>query len=119
MKTKAALIFAVLTIAASIMALPALANDENEAEVKAKIEALVDEYINSCNAKSELLSSRSENIRRSARRSCLKASYCRHNREELIQDMLDSKVAPKPYKVQLFLSERFSKDSATNGIAGK
>lgn len=118
MKTTAILI-TILAIAASICTLPALAETTNQTEVRAKLEALVDEYINSCDAKSELLSSRSENIRNSARRSCMKASYCRNNREELIQEMLDRKIDPKSYKVRLFLSERFTKDSMTAGIAGK
>ena len=119
MKTKTMVLITALAIAAAIFTLPALADDSNQAEMRAKLEALVDEYINSCDAKSEMLSSRSENIRNSARRSCIKASYCRNNRDELIQDMLDRKIDPKSYKVRLFLSERFSKDSMTNGVAGK
>jgi hypothetical protein len=119
MKTKETILITALAIAAAIYALPALADDSNQAEVMAKLEALVDEYINSCDAKSEMLSSRSENIRNSARRSCMKASYCRNNKEELIRDMLDRNIDPKPYKVRLFLSERFSKDSMVNGVAGK
>jgi hypothetical protein len=119
MKTKSTIIITALALAAAIFSLPALADDSNQAEVRAKLEALIDEYINSCDAKSEMLSSRSENIRNYARRSCMKASYCRNNKAELIQEMLDRNVEPKSYKVRLFVSERFSKDSLTDGLAGK
>jgi hypothetical protein len=119
MKTKSTTLITALAIAAATFTLPALAGDSNQTEMKAKLEALVDEYIKSCDAKSEMLSSRSENIRNSARRSCMKASYCRNNREELIQEMLDRKIEPKQYKVRLFLSERFSNDSMSRGLADK
>ncbi len=118
MKKKSTIILAALVLTATIFSLPALANDEDQAQAKAKLEALVDEYIESCDAKSEMLGSRSENIRRSARISCLKASYCRHNKSELIQDMLDRKIEAKPYKVRLFVSERFKRDSMITGLAG-
>ncbi len=119
MKRKATIIMTALALVAAIFALPALAEDSKQAAVRAKLEALVDEYINSCDAKSEMLSSKSENIRNYARHSCMKASYCRYNKAELIQEMLDRNVEPKSYKVRLFVSERFRKDSLTSGMAGK
>ena len=56
--------------------------------MKAELETLVDKYIASCEAKSALLSSNSENIRRSATLACLKATYCRHHRKELVDEMV-------------------------------
>ena len=119
MRTNATIIFTVMMLTAIVCAVPALANDKNDAEVRAKLEALVDEYIDSCNAKSELLGSSSENIRRSASISCMKASFSHHHKAELIQEMLDSKIEPKPYKVRHFLSEKFQDSSPTTGLADK
>ena len=119
MRTKATVIFITMILTVFVCAGPALANDENEAVRRAKLEALVDAYTNSCNAKSELLASSSENIRRSATVSCMKASFCRHNRTVLIQEMLDNNIEPKPYKVQHFLSKKYNENSLTTGLAGK
>ena len=119
MKTIATIIFTLVMLTGVITAIPALAADKNEAELRAKLVALVNQYIDSCNAKSELLNSSSENIRRAAAVSCLKASYCSHHKMELIQEMLDSGVEPKSYKVRLFLSEKFSENSLSTGLAGR
>jgi hypothetical protein len=66
----------------------------------------VEEYIACCEAKSALRSSRSEKIRRSATRSCMKAAYCRHSIEALVEAMLENNIEPKAYKVHLFLNDR-------------
>lgn len=117
MRINTIIIFTAMMLTAVVCAVPALASDKNEAEARAKLVVLVDEYIDSCNAKSALLGSSSENIRRSATISCMKASYSRHNKAELIQEMLDSNVEPKPYKIQHFLSEKFNENSLTTGLA--
>jgi hypothetical protein len=49
----------------------------------------------------------------------MKASYSRHNKAELLQEMLDSNIEPKAYKVQLFLSEKFNENSLTTALAGQ
>jgi hypothetical protein len=119
MRKNAIILITVFLLTAFVCAVSALASDKDEAEVRAKLEALVDEYIDSCNAKSDLLGSNSENIRRSATVSCMKASYSHHNKVELIQEMLDSNVEPKQYKVRHFLSEKFKDSSPTTGLVGK
>ena len=86
---------------------PVLGQDTMDAKKRAELEALVDNYIASCEAKSALLSSSSETIRRSATRACLKATYCRHHHKALIDEMVKQNIDPKPYKVQRFLSEKF------------
>jgi hypothetical protein len=69
--------------------------------------AMVEVYILSCENKAILGSSRSINIRKSAMLSCLKGSFCRHSKEELVNAMLKNGIEPKPYKVRHFLNERF------------
>ena len=65
----------------------------------------IDRYIVSSGAKSEMLNSRSENIRKSAVRSCRIASFCVTFKEALVNEMLENDIEPKPYKVSQFLSE--------------
>ena len=97
----------VIVLTAFFGGLPAHGNSIKGGETKAKLESLVDEYIASCDAKSAMRSSRSENIRRSANRSCMKATYCRSTREELVKEMLENNIEPKAYKVHLYLNEKF------------
>jgi hypothetical protein len=107
MKANTATIFSMIVIALMLCAAPVLGQDTMTAEMKAKLEALVDKYITSCEAKSALLRSNSENIRRSATLACLKATYCRHHRQQLVDELVKQNIEPKPYKVQRFLSEKF------------
>ena len=107
MRTKTAIVMLVIVLTAFLGALPAHGNSTKGGETKAKLESLVDEYIASCDAKSALRNSRSDNIRRSVNRSCMKAAYCRNSREELVREMLENNIEPKAYKVRLYLNEKF------------
>ena len=107
MKANTTTIFSIIVLTLVLCAVPVLGQDTMDAEMKAELEALVDKYIASCEAKSALLSSKSENIRRSATLACLKATYCRHHRKELIDEMVKQNIEPKPYKIRHFLSEKF------------
>ena len=90
-----------------IFAMPAIGDDTKTIETRAKLETLIDRYIVSCGAKSELLNSRSDAIRKSAIRSCRIANFCFTSREVLIKEMLENNVEPKHYKVSRFLHEKF------------
>ena len=90
-----------------IFAMPAIGDDTKTLEIRAKLETLIDRYIVSCGAKSELLNSRSNTIRKSAIRSCRIANFCLTSREVLIKEMMEKNIEPKHYKVNLFLNEKF------------
>ena len=90
-----------------IFAMPAIGDDTKTIETRAKLETLIERYIVSCVAKSELLNSRSDAIRKSAIRSCRIANFCLTSREVLIKEMLENNVEPKHYKVSRFLNEKF------------
>mgnify|MGYP003574040587 FL=1 len=90
-----------------IFAMPAIGDDTKTIETRAKLETLIDRYIVSCGAKSELLNSRSNTIRKSAIRSCRIANFCLTSREVLIKEMMEKNIEPKHYKVTLFLNEKF------------
>ena len=90
-----------------IFAMPAIGDDTKTIENRRELEALVDRYIISCGAKSELLNSRSDAIRESSIRACRIANFCLTSREILISEMLGNNIEPKHYKVSRFLKEKF------------
>lgn len=94
-------------LVAMIFSMPALGDDTKVLETRAKLEALLDKYVVSCSAKSEMLNSRSETIRKSAIRSCRIASFCVTSKEALVDEMLANNIEPKSYKVSQFLNEKF------------
>lgn len=96
-----------IILATMIFDMPAIGDDTKTIETRTKLETLIDRYIVSCGAKSELLNSRSDAIRNSAIRSCRIANFCLTSREVLIKEMLENNIEPKPYKVRRFLNEKF------------
>jgi hypothetical protein len=54
-----------------------------------------------------MLNSRSENIRKSAIRSCRIASFCVTSKEALVKEMLENNIEPKSYKVSRFLNAKY------------
>ena len=108
MRTKITILGFVIVLTAILCQIPAQGSNTKALTTKARLEALVDEYIACCEAKSALRNSRSEKIRQSAVRSCMKAAYCKHSKDELVEVMLENNIAPKAYKVRLFLNERFN-----------
>ena len=108
MRTKRTIVMFAIALTAVFCPIPALGNNTEAVETKVRLEALVEEYIACCEAKSALRSSRSEKIRRSAMRSCMKADYCRHSKQELVEAMLENNIEPKAYKVRHFLNDSFN-----------
>jgi len=107
MRVKASMVLSAIALVLVIFAMPAIGDDSKLLETQAQLETLVDRYIASCGAKSEMLNSRSENIRRSAIRSCRIANFCVTSKETLVKEMLKNNIEPKPYKVSQFLNEKY------------
>jgi len=82
---------------------PAIGDD-----YRAALEVIVDEYIASCEAKSVMLESGSEKIRKAAMLACLKATFCRNCKVRLIDVLVANGVTPKPHAVQAFLNDQFN-----------
>jgi hypothetical protein len=115
MKIKAIMILSAMVIAGMMVKGPALGDETN----RAHLEAIVDNYISACEAKSEMLNSGSENIRRAAMLSCLRATFCRKSKSKLIDEMVARNVEPKPYKVHHFLNARFKEVIDSSQLALK
>ena len=107
MKTKSRMGMLVVVLTAILCPGLALGNDTETVEIRARLVALVDAYIASCEAKSALHSSRSENIRQTAMRSSKIAAFCQNSKAELVEAMLENNIEPKAYKVRYFLNARF------------
>ena len=107
MRAKATVLILVVALSTMVLAMPALGEDTQTLQTRAKLEALIDRYVISCGAKSEMLNSRSHTIRTSAIRSCRIANFCLTSREALVKEMLENNIEPKPYKVSKYLNEKF------------
>jgi hypothetical protein len=112
MKINAIFILSAMAVVATVMALPALGGDTT----RSKLEAIVEDYISNCEAKSAFLNSSSVNIRRSAMRACLKAVFYKSTKAELIDALVANNIAPKPYKVRRFLNARFNEVVASKDM---
>ena len=114
MKRKAIVILLVMAVAGMMMAGPARGSDN-----RAELEAIVNEYIAACEAKSAMLNSRSENIRQAAIRACLRATFCRNSKAVLIDELVANHVVPKDHTVHHYLNARFNKHVSIRELAIK
>jgi hypothetical protein len=114
MKRNAILVFLALVVAGMMMTGPARGGDN-----RAELEAVVNEYIAVCEAKSMMLNSSSENIRRAAMHACLRATFCRNSKAVLIDEMVANNVAPKEHTVHHYLNARFKQIVSAGEMALK
>jgi len=70
-------------------------------------ELLLDQYIDKCNAKIEMKNSSLENICRAAAIAMLKGTFANTYKQELVSGMIEEEISPKPYKLQVYLNDRF------------
>ncbi len=107
MKARIAMALCVFFLIATLFPIKVLGNNTSTVARKAKLEALLEEYIACCEAKSKLRGSQSAKIRHSAMRSRMKAAYYRKSKAQLVEVMLENNIEPKAYKVRYFLNDRF------------
>ena len=70
-------------------------------------EQLLDEFVDKCEAKTGMVRSRLENIRRDAGVAVVKGAFAKTYRKELVSSMMEDEVGPKFYKVKLYLNKLF------------
>jgi hypothetical protein len=114
MKRNASVLLLVMVVAGIIMTGPALGGDS-----RAELEAIVDDYIAACEAKSAMLNSSSENLRRDAMHACLRATFCRNSKARLIDELVANDVAPKEHTVHHYLNARFNEVVSAKELALK
>ena len=114
MERKAIAVLLVMVVAGIMIAGPARGSDN-----RAQLEAIVNQYIATCEAKSAMLNSSSENIRRAAMLTCLRATFCRNSKAVLIDEMVANHVAPKEHTVHHYLNARFNEVVGAKELALK
>ncbi len=93
-------------LALSLVVLPVIGGDDVQLR-KAFFEFAIDDEIVKCRKGASLRESRSINLRLKGHREASMALFLETHREELVADMLAAGLAPKTYKVQRFLNDRF------------
>lgn len=74
----------------------------------------IDKEISCCQNKRFLQTSRSDNLRMEGHRAASEALFLESQKNELVKEMVASGLEPKPYKVHLFLNEKFCKTCYAN-----
>jgi len=69
---------------------------------------IVDNYIQNCEAKAEMLDSRSLNIRKSAMRATLKGAFIQSNRTTMIKHLMEKNVPLNVPRIQYHLNQMFN-----------
>ena len=71
-------------------------------------EDAIDDEIARSRQMASLLTSRSANLRKKGHREASMAMFLETHRDRLVNDMMAMNLAPKDYKVERFLNDRFS-----------
>ena len=114
MERKAIVVLLVMVVAGIMMTGPARGSDN-----RVQLEAIVNKYIANCESKFAMLNSSSENIRRAAVLTCLRATFCRNSKAALIDEMVANHVAPKEHTVHHYLNARFNEVVSAEKLALK
>ena len=115
MKINAILILSSMVMAGMVVTVSTLGGDTN----RAALEALVNDYIAGCEAKSAMIESRSKNIRRAAVQAFVRATFCRDSKAMLIDELVSNNVTPKAHTVHHYLNARFNKILSAGKLALK
>ncbi len=96
-----------------LLAVPVMGDEEADS-LKTYYEAAIDEEIIQSRQMTSLMTSRSPNLRQKGHREANMAMYLETHRDELVVDMMEMNLEPKTYKVERYLSDRFSQTSYAN-----
>lgn len=70
--------------------------------------AFVDNYVQKCEAKAEMLDSGSSNIRRNAMQATVKGAFIQSNRDAMIQYLKENNVPLNVDRIQYHLNQKFA-----------
>ena len=70
--------------------------------------AFVDNYIQKCEAKAEMLDSKSLNIRENAMRATIKGAFVQSNRPSMIKYLMDKNVPLNAERIKYHLNRKFT-----------
>ena len=116
MKINATIIAVVTILAVAFVTTPVAGEDTVPIDLAGKYEVLIDDTIAKCLGKGRHLDSRSQNLRRAAIISCLKAGYLKAHKKELTAYLVDAKAVPSSGIVQYHLNKKFYETFRPNEI---
>ena len=87
------------------------AKPQPENQLEKYYEARIAEKIAKYQSKTELAKSRSKNLRLDAAIATEKATFLSLNKDILVKEMVEQNVGRKPYKIDVFLNQKFSDDN--------
>ena len=76
--------------------------------MSSKYHELVDNFLEQCQNKIFLSTSKSESVRNCAAEARLKKSFVETHKEKLIAEMVHNRIEQKPYKIKYFLNQKFN-----------
>lgn len=86
---------------------PAFGGDGSAASLSDYYRAAIDHEIESCLEKTSLQNSRSDQLQRKGHLEASKARFLMTHRDHLVDEMVESDIERKPYKIQRYLNEQF------------
>ena len=106
---KKRVVFAVLMIVflMSFTISSAMGETDIESVKRILLTYLIDDYIQKCQSKCKFSDSRSKNIRKAAALAALKAEYLKANKKKLIDEIAETELLMKKYKVHHYLNAAF------------
>jgi hypothetical protein len=99
--------FLLISVFSLFLAAPALCQQADIDNLEAFYSTAIDKMISNCQNKSDLKHSKSEQLRRTAALSCMKAAYLKEYKNLLIREMIQADIGTQSYKIRYFLNERF------------
>jgi len=89
-------------------ALGGFCGEANDARLPQIYGGFVDDYIQKCEAKAEMLDSRSLNIREDAMWATVKGAYAQSNRSSMIKHLMENKVPLNAARIEHQLNQKFA-----------
>lgn len=99
----------IILVLSALLVTPAIAGDKNMSK-RAFYEDAIDNEIDQSRQMASLMASRSANLRKKGHREASMAMFLETHRNQLVDKMIAHDLAPKTYKVERFLNERFNCD---------
>jgi hypothetical protein len=80
-------------------------------------EVWIEKEIGRCSLRANLVYSRGENLRNYGKKAAAQETFYRHNKYQLVREMVEETVGTKPYKVNYFLISAYKHQQSGSLLA--
>jgi hypothetical protein len=108
MKAKELFIIGLASVMIFAGAIQIAAESQSDEQLNAFYENYISEKIAKNQSKTSLKTSRSENLRLAAEKAEKQVGFLTLNKDILVDEMIEQDIGQKPYKIEIYLKERFS-----------